>query len=530
MAFNQSIRNVIGAALVIALIAVSAIYALNYWANKSAQVELSLVQMQSELHRLSALEWETISRRKVDKDTETELAVINSYINRLKADVQLKVADREAAEFNELYKDFSQAMQREFALIKTGEIDEALEFDEATVDPLFDKLADKISELQAAKSHVKKRIALLADLGMALSLLIAAGVISFLFARFSTSQARQARQLQDALSSLEKAQSHIVQSEKLAALGQLVAGIAHEVNTPLGAIRAAAGNGTKALESVLSKFPELNQRLDASACSSFSALMTRSLASKELVTSSERRPALRALIEKLEAVGVDNARGLADMLLDIGVREDLQLVMPLLQHPDREWLMTLAYDVRRLQGNNETILNAVKRASKVVFALKNYARVEQSDNKSMVDLQESLETVLELYKSQIRQGVELELSFQSVPLVAAHADQLIQVWTNLIHNAVQAMDGKGKLHLATHQHAGQIVVSVTDSGPGIPADVQEKIFEPFFTTKARGEGSGLGLHICKEIISRHDGKIQVSSSPGRTTFNVWLPATEPVTT
>jgi len=192
--------------------------------------------------------------------------------------------------------------------------------------------------------------------------------------------------------------------------------------------------------------------------------------------------------------------------------------------------MTLAYDVRRLQGNNETILNAVKRASKVVFALKNYARVEQSDNKSMVDLQESLETVLELYKSQIRQGVELERSFQSVPLVAAHADQLIQVWTNLIHNAVQAMDGKGKLHLATHQHAGQIVVSVTDSGPGIPADVQEKIFEPFFTTKARGEGSGLGLHICKEIISRHDGKIQVSSLPGRTTFNVWLPATEPVTT
>ena len=148
----------------------------------------------------------------------------------------------------------------------------------------------------------------------------------------------------------------------------------------------------------------------------------------------------------------------------------------------------------------------------------------------MVDLQESLETVLELYNSQIRQGVELERSFQSVPLVAAHADQLIQVWTNLIHNAVQAMDGKGKLHLATHQHAGQIVVSVTDSGPGIPADVQEKIFEPFFTTKARGEGSGLGLHICKEIISRHDGKIQVSSLPGRTTFNVWLPATEPVTT
>lgn len=309
-----------------------------------------------------------------------------------------------------------------------------------------------------------------------------------------------------------------------------MAGIAHEFNTPLGAIGAAAGNSDKALASIVTELPKLHERLDQHTRSLFTALFIDAPARKELVTSSERRPVLRTLVQQLEAAGIGNAPGLANRLLDLGVQDELEQVMPLLRHGDSEWLLALAYDMRRLQANNDTIATAVGRASKIVFALNNYARVENSAGKTAVDLRESVETVLELYKSRIREGVELECHFEALAPMPAHADELIQVWANLINNALQAMDGKGRLQLATGARDGQIVVSVTDSGPGIAPEIQARIFEPFFTTKARGEGSGLGLHICTEIVSKHDGRIEVTSQPGSTTFEVWLPAPVPANT
>lgn len=525
--YRQSVGTVVGAALTVAVLAAAAIYALNYWAGQSARTELLLVELKSELHHLSALEWEAIAKREVDAEAETQLAAIKGQIDILQNAVHITARNSATLEVMRLYDEFSLSIEHEFALIKANNFEQAFQFDETTVAPLFDTLEDRITELGARKAEEKHRICLLAQLGMAISLLVSAAVVSFLFARFSASKIRQARELEATLAALRQAQEHMVQSEKLAALGQLVAGIAHEFNTPLGAIGAAAGNCSKALASVLTELPKLSQRLDERAQAAFLAMFASAPTRRELVTASERRPALHILVRQLEAEGIDNARSVAGLLLDIGIRDDLEPVLPLLRHAERAWLLALAYDLRRLQGNHETIAAAVGRASKVVFALKNYARVEPGGAKTLVDLQESLDTVLELYQSQMGQGVELERAFQATAPVAAHADELIQVWANLIHNAVQAMGGRGKLQLATEQRAGQVVVSVTDSGSGIAPDVQERIFEPFFTTKRRGEGSGLGLHICSEIIRKHEGKIVVSSEPGRTTFQVWLPASAP---
>ncbi|MCS7086938.1 MAG: ATP-binding protein, partial [Bacteroidia bacterium] len=105
-------------------------------------------------------------------------------------------------------------------------------------------------------------------------------------------------------------------------------------------------------------------------------------------------------------------------------------------------------------------------------------------------------------------------------------DQLNHVWTNLIHNSIQAMDGKGRIDIETRRENGQVVVSITDNGPGIPPEIQPRIFEAFFTTKRQGEGSGLGLDICRKIVERHKGTIGFESVPGKTTFTVRIPIVE----
>jgi len=159
----------------------------------------------------------------------------------------------------------------------------------------------------------------------------------------------------------------------------------------------------------------------------------------------------------------------------------------------------------------------------VVFALKTYSRYDQSGEKITVNLTEGIETVLTLYQNQLKQGVEVIRNYAEIPLVSCYPDELNQVWINLIHNALQAMDNRGSLTIDVTQENQQAKISITDSGCGIPEEIKGKIFEPFFTTKSAGEGSGLGLDIVQKIINKHLGCITVESQPGRTTFSVFIP-------
>lgn len=122
-----------------------------------------------------------------------------------------------------------------------------------------------------------------------------------------------------------------------------------------------------------------------------------------------------------------------------------------------------------------------------------------------------------------RDQIDIERAFAQMPPIRCHVDELIQLWSNLVQNALQAMGGRGRLRLTGAQRDTHIVISVTDSGPGIAPELQSRIFEPFFTTKPRGEGTGLGLHIAREIVARHGGQIDLASTPGETTFSVCLP-------
>ena len=185
--------------------------------------------------------------------------------------------------------------------------------------------------------------------------------------------------------------------------------------------------------------------------------------------------------------------------------------------------MQLIYNLSRLQGNNRNIQTAVERATKIVFALKSYARFDQSGEKQTVSLVEGIEMVLELYHSKLKQGVEVIRRYETIPQFWGYPDELVQVWTNLIHNAIQAMDGKGILEIVAAVEQNQVVVEVIDSGEGVTIETQSNIFKPFFTTKPLGEGSGLGLSISQTIVEKHEGHIKVESQPGFTTFTVYLP-------
>ena len=341
--------------------------------------------------------------------------------------------------------------------------------------------------------------------------------------KLETQVAERTQELSQALEHLKATQEELIQSEKMAALGQLIAGIAHEINTPLGAIRSSAANMSKFLDQTLKELSLLFQSLSPEENQIFLALLQQSLEQKPIFSAKEERQFKRSLKRQLESSVIDNADTMADNLIDMGIYHEIDYFLPLLKRPNSPHLLEIAYKISGLQRGTTTIKIATDRASKVVFALKTYARYDQSVEMKLANLIEGIETILTLYQNQLKQGVEVIRSYGELPPVLCYPDELNQVWTNLIHNALQAMENRGILTINVTTIDQQAKISIADNGKGIPEEIKLKIFEPFFTTKPPGEGSGLGLDIVRKIIKKHAGKITVESQPGQTRFNVFLP-------
>ena len=244
--------------------------------------------------------------------------------------------------------------------------------------------------------------------------------------------------------------------------------------------------------------------------------------------SRERRQLRKSVSALLTEHQIEDASSLAEDIVNSGLQASVKELLPLLKYGGGDGsLFELLYNHISHRRHLTNILSAVQRASKIVQALKHYAHGKSDNERRSVSLGVELNTVLTLNQNAIKRGVEVERIFDpEAPLVLADVDQLNQVWQNLIHNAIQAMQGQGVLRVSLTSKDGGALVQISDSGCGIPAENIEKIFEPFFTTKPVGEGTGLGLDICEAIISQHDGLISVQSVPGETVFSVWLPAYE----
>lgn len=320
------------------------------------------------------------------------------------------------------------------------------------------------------------------------------------------------------LADLQQTQEQLVRSEKMASLGQLIAGIAHELNTPMGAVNASAEILQEHLGVTLTSLVSLLRDTEREAFESAMSLVV-SAQGRPRLGGREGRQARRSLRARLEAEGIPSAARLADTMLEVGFRPDDSTWASALERPDIVRMMAFAEQLSPLLRNADNVRVAAQKAKRIVTALKTFSHQGASGERAPVDVTTSIQTVLTLYENQLKRGVTLDVQLTPDLELNADADALSQVWTNLIQNAIQAMRGRGRMWIiAEPLPDARIRVVIGNDGPSIPEDIRVRIFEAFFTTKAAGEGSGLGLDIVRRIVTDHGGTIDVRSTEASTEF------------
>jgi signal transduction histidine kinase len=339
--------------------------------------------------------------------------------------------------------------------------------------------------------------------------------------------------LEGMVSGMRNTQATIGQRERLTALGSLAAGLMHELNNPA----AAASRATVALRQRVAGMRQKLAKL-ADGRINQEQLHALTLLQESVIERAAKAPTLSAmeasdledqLSDWMDDHGVTGGWDLAPIFaqggMDIGCLEEIRTnVDPELLEKSLQWL-GYALETEQLMTDIE---DATARVSSLVLSAKQYSQLDRASHQ-WIDIHDGLKSTLVMLTHKIGDGITVVKDFdRSLPKVPAHAAELNQVWTNLIDNAVHAMNGSGTLTVRTALDHDQVLVEIRDTGPGIPENLRQRVFEPFFTTKAVGEGTGLGLDISYRIVvNRHRGDLSVISEPGDTRFQVRLPLTEP---
>jgi signal transduction histidine kinase len=342
--------------------------------------------------------------------------------------------------------------------------------------------------------------------------------------------------LERTLAHLKQTQDKLIQAEKMAVLGQLVAAVAHEINSPLGAIRSSTNNITTFFQHDIQELPIVLESLAEEQKQTFWHLMDQAVGadspSSLALSTQDKRSLRRRLAEELTERAIPEADTIADILVDLGIYNDLNPLWSLLKAMNRVSLLNQVSHFRSSRQSLDTILDATAAATEIIMALKTYTSPQPMLEIQPINLVESLEGVLKLYHDWLKRGTEVIKHYpegngmdvdRSRVIVLGSASALSQVWSNLIRNALDAMAYHGQIQIQVMSEGERVGVAITDNGKGISPEVLANIYEPFFTTKRHGEGTGLGLSIVKQIIEQHHGTIDCYSQPGETTFTVWLP-------
>ena len=316
------------------------------------------------------------------------------------------------------------------------------------------------------------------------------------------------------------------QRDRLASLGKLSAGLAHELNNPASAAKRATSQLRDILKQIKDASHDLGRRDLTPAQKSEiekleASIIQRDEPPRDALTISDLGEEIDSL---LRSHGQDDLWQLAADLARKNVKPEVleSLFASLDTDTARAALVRISASVEVANLLKE-IESSTSRISDLVAAIKEYTYMDQAPVQN-VDVVKSLETTLTILNYKLKRGVELQRDYQRIPLlVNSFGSELNQVWTNLIDNAIDAMGGKGELRVRTYRDDSCVVVEIGDNGPGISPEIKSHIFEPFFTTKGVGEGTGLGLDTVQRIVKKHRGTIQVSSRPGDTRFQVWLP-------
>ena len=329
------------------------------------------------------------------------------------------------------------------------------------------------------------------------------------------------------------------QSEKMAGLGTLAAGLAHELNNPAAAVRRSA----EQLKDALTRWVRLANRLGAMDFSPEQTLVVNDLRDeiiKRSATPVQLDPLTRSdretdLQDYLESRGIDQAWEIAPTLVSFGW--DLAALQHLGNQFDDDHLAPVAEFLEAgtaVYALLDETAKSAERISEIVKSVKTYSYLDQAPIQN-VDVHEGLDNTIVILKHKLkassddkgiaRKGVTIRKEYDpALPRIDALGSELNQAWTNIMDNAIDAMNGEGEITLRTRHDYEHVYVDICDTGPGIPDNIRERIFDPFFTTKPPGVGTGLGLHITYNIIvSKHHGSIAVDTRPGRTCFEIKLP-------
>ncbi len=329
--------------------------------------------------------------------------------------------------------------------------------------------------------------------------------------------------LQYSLQELERTQSDLINKERLSTLGVLIAGIAHEINTPLGAIKAS-GENLKALFSsgLIELIPQVNPSDLETAMQLFKA------ASFINVSTVEERKLVQQLSVEIGQLGIDArpAQKYARSFVQMGVYTIDETSRGILLSDGADIILQLALNLVLIFKSIQTTTISADQGSKVVRALNTFAHGNLASTATEFNLHENIETVVTIFWNKIKQGSTVELNIPKDVTLFGLAEEMTQVWTNIINNALHASGNSCSIRFDYRETENDKIIEVSNNGPQIPPSIIDRIFDPFFTTKSRGEGTGLGLNIVHGIIEKHKGTIRCESDARSTTFIITLPLNE----
>lgn len=328
--------------------------------------------------------------------------------------------------------------------------------------------------------------------------------------------------LKEAYDKVIEMQSEIIKQDKLATLGTLIAGIAHEVNTPLGAIKASNDSINQALTN------NFNLNLDEITLEDLALIFqltnTRIRSTKQLSTREERiiiKTISEELIQKFPTMS--EPQFYAKKIIEFGYTTADVCFDSYIKHEKASQLFEMASNLVNLARSSDNIHLAVNKASRVVKSLNLFSHTNSEQEKHSFNLKENFENVVTILWNRIKNGSNVVININEDVEIFGNPDEISQVWTNIINNAIQACDSKAEILIQHSKEESYHTIIIENNGPKIPSEAVDKIFDPFFSTKKRGEGTGLGLHIVKKIVDSHNGEIICKSSDISTQFIIKIP-------